>query len=135
MPLIQWNSSLSVNIEEVDAQHQVLVQLLNNLFDSLQLGKGKEVIEVIIKELVKYTEVHFKFEENYFDNYHYPDTDNHKVEHVAFVKQIKDFQNEYDSGKVTLTVDVLKFLRNWLQNHIQISDKKYSPFLNQKGVY
>ena len=33
-----------------------------------------------------------------------------------------------------MTVEVMNFLKDWLSNHIQTSDKKYGPFLNSKGV-
>jgi len=31
-------------------------------------------------------------------------------------------------------MEVLNFLRKWLLNHIQGSDKKYGPHLNAKGI-
>ncbi len=34
-----------------------------------------------------------------------------------------------------ITIEVLHFLREWLENHLLGSDKKYGPFLNSKGVY
>jgi len=33
-----------------------------------------------------------------------------------------------------VNVDLLNFLKSWLQNHILGTDKKYAPFLNGKGV-
>jgi len=33
-----------------------------------------------------------------------------------------------------LSLDVMKFLREWLVNHIQVVDKKYGPVLKEKGV-
>jgi len=43
---------------------------------------------------------------------------------------VKDF----DSGKGSVSVDLLNFLKDWLVGHIGNSDKKYSQFLNSKGV-
>jgi hemerythrin len=34
-----------------------------------------------------------------------------------------------------ITIDVMLFLSNWLNVHILEVDKKYSEFLNSKGVH
>jgi hemerythrin len=33
-----------------------------------------------------------------------------------------------------MTVQVLNFIRNWLQQHIAGSDQKYAPYLIEKAV-
>jgi hemerythrin len=37
-------------------------------------------------------------------------------------------------ASAALSIDVLRFLKNWLINHIQGSDQKYRPHLNAKGI-
>jgi hemerythrin len=37
-------------------------------------------------------------------------------------------------GKVSVTVDTMVFLKDWLNHHILETDKKFSAFLNSKGV-
>jgi hemerythrin len=44
MALIQWNDSLSVNVVEIDKQHQKLVRMINELNDAMRQGKGKEAL-------------------------------------------------------------------------------------------
>ena len=45
-------------------------------------------------------------------------------------------QKKYKAGSTsTLSLEVLKFLENWLIKHIQGTDKKYGPYLNGKGVH
>lgn len=134
MALIEWNEKYSVHIKEFDDHHRKLVQLINELHEAMRTGSGKEVLEKIINELVDYTSFHFSAEEKYLQKYEFPHFSRHKNEHVNFVAKVGEFQRNYSAGKVLLTMDINSFLKDWLLNHIMISDKEYSPFLNDLGV-
>jgi hemerythrin len=134
MALITWNSSLSVNVAEMDHQHKKLVALINELNDAMSVGRGRDVLGKIVSDLVTYTVVHFKAEEKYFAQFRYPDTFNHRIEHVAFVKRVTDFKQGFETGKLPLTVEVMSFLSEWLKKHIMGTDKKYSRFFNENGL-
>lgn len=134
MPLIQWNDSLSVNVAEIDREHQRLVGMINDLHDAMRQGKGKDVLEKIINGLVAYAATHFRTEERYFDQFGYPEADSHRKAHSAFVKKISEFKDGFEAGKIGLSLQVMNFLRDWLQKHIKESDKKYGPFFNEMGL-
>jgi hemerythrin len=134
MALIQWTSIFSVNVAEIDKQHQKLIALINSLNDAMKQGKGKESLAGIIDELSNYAANHFAFEEKYFDKFGYPAAASHKLEHTNFAKKVSEFKNGFDSGRLALTIEVMAFLKDWLQNHIQGIDKKYSSFFNEKGL-
>lgn len=134
MALIEWSNDLSVNVAEIDKQHQKLVMMLNDLHDAMKQGKGHEIIGKIITELINYSVVHFATEEKYFVQFNYPDTDSHKKEHADFVQQVSIFNDGFKKGKLMLTIDVVKFLREWLRKHIMGTDKKYTQFFNDNGL-
>lgn len=134
MSLILWNNSLSVNIKHVDSQHQKLVDMINLLHDAMKKGQANTTVTKILNDMVTYTLVHFKTEEELFDKYQYPGKKVHKVEHDSFIKKVEEFINDFNSGRKTLSIDILNFLTNWLSNHIKIQDKAYTSFLNSNGV-
>ncbi len=134
MAVIQWSQELSVNVSEIDAQHQQLVKMLNNLDDAMRQGKGKEVLSKIINGLVDYAGTHFATEEKYFDKFKYPEADQHKAEHSAFAKKAIEFKTDFEAGRIGLTIQVMNFLTDWLKHHIKVVDKKYGPFFNQHGL-
>jgi len=134
MSIIQWNENLSVNVDEIDKQHQKLVGMINDLSDAMSEGKGKDVLGKITNGLIDYTVSHFQTEEKYFDLYKYPDTIKHKKEHSDFVKKVVAFKADFESGKVGLSIQVMYFLSDWLKNHIKVVDKEYGPYFNQKGL-
>jgi hemerythrin-like metal-binding protein len=134
MDLFQWDDSLKVNVSEIDGQHRKLVALINNLNDSMKQGKGKEVMGGIIGELVAYAGSHFATEERYFEKFKYPAAASHKREHADFVKKVSEFKSGFDSGRLSVTIEVMSFLKDWLKGHIQGTDKKYGPFFNANGL-
>ncbi|QLC50877.1 hemerythrin family protein [Methanolobus zinderi] len=134
MALVTWSDKYSMNIKEIDEQHKNLVRMINELHDAMLNAKSKEVALGIINEMAEYTQYHFSTEEKYMVQYKYPEYAAHKKEHDKFIQQVGDFKKDYESGKAGLSFDLLNFLKNWLVNHIQESDKKYSPFFNEKGL-
>ncbi|RJQ57474.1 MAG: hemerythrin [Stygiobacter sp.] len=134
MALIQWNSTLSVNITQIDNQHMKLVELVNTLHDRMKEGKGKAALSGILNELTNYTVYHFKTEEDLFRKYNYPQTDAHLKEHDALVQQVVKLKADFDNCKSVLTLDVMNFLKDWLTVHIMGNDKAYTPFLKSQGI-
>ena len=45
----------------------------------------------------------------------YPDFAAHKAEHDALAKQVLAFQTEFKAGRATMAVQVLQFLKDWLE--------------------
>lgn len=135
MALFPWKKEYSVNIAEIDQQHQQLVAMVNELHDAMTAQKGKEVLGLILTKLISYTSTHFATEEKLMQQHGYPDYDTHKAKHEKMVAKVLALQNDYKSGKITLTFEVSKFLQDWLNKHILGTDMKYSTFLNNKGVH
>ncbi len=132
--LINWNDSFSVSVTEIDLQHQKLISMINDLHDAMKARKTKEVLGEIIDGLIDYTEDHFSIEETYFAQFNYPETALHKKEHSDFVAKVKDVKKGFDEERLMLSMDIMNFLKDWLQNHINGTDKKYSQFFNSKGL-
>ena len=134
MALIEWNETYSVQVEEMNRQHRRLIELINQLDSAMRMGKGKDVLGVIINDLAKYTTTHFTAEESLFLKYNYPAASAQKAMHQLFIDKVNDFRKKYEEGSIALSVQVIDFLSDWLKKHIMVEDKKYGPFLNEKGI-
>jgi hemerythrin len=135
MPLMTWTEKMSVGVEVLDNDHKKLVDMVNTLFDGIQGGHGKEAVGKILDGLIAYTVEHFNREEAFFAKTGYPDAAAHKAQHEDLCKQVVDVQQKFKSGATpTLSLEVMNFLKNWLVNHIQGTDKKYSAYLNSHGI-
>lgn len=135
MVLFEWNPAYSVKVEKFDEQHKKLVDLINQLHDTVRYGKGYTIIGIVLQSLIAYTGTHFADEVEMLQENGYPGLARQEAEHESFVKQLVEFQQKYQDGTVMLPMTVLIFLRDWLVEHIQGEDKKYGPFLNAKGIY
>ncbi len=136
MPLVTWNENLSVGVVSIDDQHKKLVTLLNQLHDGMIAGKGRDVLANVLKGLVDYTKTHFKYEEELFTRAGYPGAASHKKDHAELIQRVIDIHQKYNmTGPAALTIPVMNFLKDWLTNHIQGSDKRYVPHLKAKGIH
>jgi len=133
--LFVWNDTYSVKIGIIDMQHKNLVNIINNMHKAMVEGRAKEHLGKILDELIKYTQAHFKTEETFMESHHYPDYVRHKTEHDQLTSRVVDFRDKFNRNEVGLTIEVMAFLKEWLGKHILGSDKRYSPYLNSKGVH
>lgn len=131
---ILWNESYSVGIKRIDEQHKNLVLILNMLYESFVDQTTGQKLKEIIDQLIDYTRYHFKAEEELFKQSDYPDTERHIEEHNEFIVKVARFKTEFEAGKTNLTFQLMNFLRNWLINHIAISDQDYAGHFRSKGV-
>jgi hemerythrin len=134
MVLFTWSDDLSVRVNVIDDQHKKLVALINTLHDAMRAGEGKLVLDKTLNELAEYTVYHFQAEEKYMQQFHYPNYLQHKAQHDAFVKKVVDFKKDYDAGRLGLTLDLMKFLRDWVENHIKSTDKGYTALFLKNGL-
>ena len=134
MALIKWNESYSVQIAEMDKQHQHLFELINELHGAMGQGRGNEALPAIFDSLVKYTQTHFAAEEALMLKYSYPGLAAQQKQHADLIKQVVELQKQFNARDFSSSMKTRDFLKQWLVAHIQESDKKYGAFLNQKGI-
>ncbi len=130
MAFVEWKPSYSVQVDELDRQHQRLVQLINSLHDAMKIGAPKQAMERIVSDLVTYTRFHFQNEERLMRLHGYPDLAGHIEEHSQLTTTVARFEEGLRAGKVALSVSLMQFLKTWLTGHILNSDMKYAPHMS-----
>lgn len=134
MSLIEWSEALSVGLASIDEQHQKLVGIINELHDAMLRREGKQLLGATFDRLIEYTEYHFAHEEQLFAQHHYSDAAAHRTQHAMLKEKVVELRRQFEAGRVTITIEVMEFLRDWLRNHIAVSDRRYAPFLKDRGV-
>ncbi len=131
---IEWTDELSVGIQEIDEQHKILVGLLNRLYEAIIKKTDDLEIERVLNELAQYTVIHFAVEESLMRIFNYPDYEEHKRHHEELTQQVVDLQRKLNQGEVSISMEVLHFLRHWLTEHIMGEDKRYGPYMLERGL-
>jgi methyl-accepting chemotaxis protein len=132
--LIRWDAGIKVHVKVFDAQHKQLVRMINNLHRAMKTRQAGTTVGNILAELVAYTQTHFKAEEDAMRKHGYPDLAAHRQKHQALIEKVAEAQRKMASGNAMLSMDVMEFLKDWLIQHIQGTDKEYAPFFKSKGI-
>src|SRR5690606_24025507 len=112
----KWDPSFDVKHSKLNEQHVKLFDLIRAL-DEDRSNTEK------LKALLDFVVVHFTTEEELFEKFNYKFAKPHKDEHDKFVMDAKALKKVGD--------DEIKFIKNWLVNHIKGNDMKYSNVLKE----
>ncbi|ADU62250.1 MAG: bacteriohemerythrin [Pseudodesulfovibrio sp.] len=126
MPLMQWDTNLSVGVEEIDAQHKTLVDLVNQTYEAIQ-GQDHALLAELVDRMAAYGRTHFATEERYMRDHGFPGIEEHKFQHAKFNATVDDFRRKLDSQ--TNLTQVFVFLSSWLAAHIMNEDMRYAAHM------
>ncbi len=128
-----WKPAYSVGIAIFDDEHKKLFALILEMHRALSHMPSKEEARTVLKELKEYTESHFSKEEAIMEKHGYPDIEKHKMEHEEMISKVHEFQKNFENNDVAVSKETLRYLQDWLTNHILKTDKQYTDFLQSKG--
>jgi hemerythrin len=109
-------------IEMIDSEHKRLFDIAESAYQLLQndfiADKYDDVI-TLLQELIDYTKTHFADEEKYMEETGYRRILSQKVMHREFIDKLDSIDmNEVDADPVHTINEILKFLNDWLVEHI-----------------
>lgn len=134
--LLSWSSQLAVGVGFIDTDHQVLVDMLNDLSRAMLGGKGKAELSRVLEGLADYTVSHFGREEVAMKEHAYPDMESHIRAHRGFCAKVAEVAEQLRSGSESvISFELLDFLKSWLVDHIQRTDAKLGAFLVERGAH
>jgi hemerythrin len=132
---LRWDESCSVNIAELDHQHQRLFRTVDELEYAIREGRADSIVDQVLDKVVLHTIEHFATEEALMEEHAFPGLAEHRFEHSVLTQQLTQFDLSHRAGRPNIPSALLDFLQSWLRNHILKSDKQYSDFLNARGVF
>ena len=133
MQLIEWKNDYNLGVNTIDEHHQQLVNLINKSYNAIQLNNRRQ-IELILIELIDYTKYHLSTEESFMTEYNYISINEHEKEHLFLRTKIQEFQFKLDANEALYHIGIVTFLKNWLMDHILVTDKELATYLITKGI-
>ena len=130
--------NFSIGIEQIDRQHQEILDRMDLLRDAVRRGQGRSELHRTLRFLEDYAIEHFGTEERYMQRYSYPELLRHKAEHTKFLKDLADIREKCTSleakGEITtfLGLEIVRKLNDWFTSHIFDVDKKMGVYLSEK---
>jgi hemerythrin len=120
--VIYWQKAYSIGHEKIDSEHKRLFDIASEVF---KYSNDSKKIMIIIKELVKYTKIHFKNEEEYMKSLGYINLLEHKEFHFTLVGKLNKIIKDINSLSLeTIISQLTKLVNIDILEHILIEDKK-----------
>ncbi|MDL2314207.1 bacteriohemerythrin [Desulfovibrio sp. OttesenSCG-928-C14] len=129
--LVEWTPDLNTGITLIDSQHKMLCAYINSLHRASKRENSENVILDVVNCLKGYTEKHFSTEEQYFKHSSYPKTEQHMQVHKNFVDKVATVEARLRLEQAKVSDDLLVFLKDWLLNHIRVTDHQYVPYVKE----
>lgn len=124
---------LLTGIQEIDAQHQVLFDVISRLELAVTSEDRWSAVHFGLVELAGYVNVHFAVEEALMHLHGYPDLEAHIAEHRHFSADLRELETNSIRRK-DVSGTMLAMLRAWLINHIGGADLAYVPHLRTAPI-
>lgn len=132
MRVIQWQDSYKIGHDAIDKQHRKLVSMIASLQQAVNSDNADEATSQTLKELVDYTQYHFRDEEKLMREIGYSDIEHHKYLHRQMLEQVIQILTDIKSGKPFDAPDLVNYLTHWLTDHIVVEDGKIGQALKAK---
>ncbi|HHW30115.1 MAG TPA: hemerythrin family protein [Clostridiaceae bacterium] len=128
---VMWTPDLSVGVKNIDDQHKIWFEKANGLFEAGKEQRAKDYINTMLDFLDEYTKQHFRDEEAFMEEIHYPEIDAQKKAHASFINDLAKLKSEYNKagGNILVILNANKMVINWLTNHIRNMDKKIGEYV------
>jgi len=59
----------------------------------------------------------------------------HKARHDDMARQVRELEEQHSAGSLTLSITIMTFLRDWLDEHITQEDRKLAEYLQARRAF
>ena len=132
MDLIRLEDDLKLQIPEIDAQHEALIGLINELHENMLQQADRSVLDGLLQRLLDDTRDHFAYEEELMLETGYPRYQAHRLEHQKLLQRLLDLIGRFRDGELLFSFAVIVELKGWAKVHIANADRMLGVFLSDR---
>ena len=129
MELIEWNEDLILGVSELDKEHKLLTDRVNEIIKHANNNSLDYVADEAVSDLLYATRRHFSHEEELMEDIDYPDREIHMAVHKKLMVDLSEKVDVLTLDKDRDTMQTVKFFKDWLIDHIQKDDTELATFV------
>ena len=131
---LPWVEDLVLQSEDLNADHQVLFELLNDLLFALSCS-DLDRISPACERLATEAGTHFSKEETLMRTVDYPDSADHLQRHHELLLGIEHIRFALTAGLISWSpASAITMLEKWFVPHLTLTDRKLADFVAQRDV-
>ena len=120
----EWDEQHLADLAKFQEDHRQLISLFQELDTAVRDGKAG-TLRLVLLGLTSYAQGHFAAEEEVMEQIDYSDSEAHMAEHRAFSEKLHDFVRAYEIGDTGVSLEVVSYLRSWLDHHLNVTDRAF----------
>ena len=131
MKLVEWRDEFKIGIEEVDFEHQEMIDLINEIYIEAKKENSDIAVMDCLGEIYAKISAHFALEEKVMRDLEYDQYEDHKDDHERLLDSIRNIMDDYMDVS---TLDEELFsdrLNKWFTDHFSTKDARMHLFLRQ----
>jgi len=129
------STPVKIGDKTIDAEHDLQMQLLDSLSQSLAKGGDFDPTHHILEQFIEFSDMHFLSEQLIMRLHSYPAYETHLEEHTRLMKKVRDIRENIVRGEKVSSLQLILELRDWLLSHIATQDAAFGEFLQKKEVH
>jgi len=127
---IRWTDDFLIGIDQLDFEHQSLIQDVNKLHQELVTHADTALVNSTLGSLHARLQAHFALEETFMLDKLYTDYPRHKDEHDRLLSEYTEMMINFEHDPTPSNREAMEnTLRTWLVDHILGTDKKMSAMV------
>ena len=124
MSLVEWRKEFETGIPGIDYDHQELVALINSFYGALINKTDKDKLIDSLNDIYGAIYAHFMLEENMMEKYGYDQYQEHHIDHVNLLDDIRDITDELETSEKFDEQQLKNKLNDWFSIHFKTHDAR-----------
>jgi hemerythrin len=130
--MFEWSESYAVHVPEVDAEHQQIFRLCDDLQRAMMAGAPSSDVQSIVDGVVIHTAKHFSHEEREMRAAGYSLYAWHRRQHYTARSRVRLLERRIRRGDRDAAIELLNFLSGWLNDHVRLADRMLGAYLRNR---
>ena len=135
MASLTWNYSCTSGVQEMDDQHGILLDALNELRTALLRGSECGMVRAMLARVARLMRMHMESEERLLLQHGFPGLASHKAEQQRLLARLEQFDIRFEQRQSASVYELVEFLRKWFTSHTGSTGRSYGRWLHSHGVH